>query len=85
MKKILVFVLVAFLLMIFAGCTDTAMKKDVDDLKAKVQTMEETLNKMQAEKDSIMKAEEMEKVEEVKKMEEEKKVEPVKKPAPKTK
>lgn len=84
MKKVLVIVLGAFLLMMFAGCTDTAMKKDVDDLKAKVQTMEETLTKMQAEKDSIMKAEQI-KEEEEKKMEEKKPVEPVKKPAPKTK
>ncbi len=83
MKKLLIIVLAVFILSFAAGCTDTAMKADVDALKARVDKLEqdEMNQKVQIEDlaKQIMPASE-EKV--VEKKEETKPVETPKKPAP---
>lgn len=79
MKKLLIIVLAVFILSFIAGCTDTALKADVDALKARVDKLEqdEINQKVQIEElaKQVMPAPE-------EKEEETKPVETPKKPAP---
>lgn len=83
MKKLLIIVLSVFILSFIAGCTDTALKAEVDELKAKVEKLEkdEAKQKMTIEAltEKLMPATEETKVE---KTEEPTKTETPKKPAP---
>jgi len=53
MKKLLVVLSVAVLLLVFAGCTDTQMKTDVQGLKDQMTKMDSTITVLKADIEAI--------------------------------
>lgn len=84
MKKLLVVLSVAVLLLVFAGCTDTQMKTDVQGLKDQMAKMDSTITVLKADVEALKPA--VAPKEEIKENMTEKQTAPVeKKAAPKTK
>jgi outer membrane murein-binding lipoprotein Lpp len=53
MKKLLVVLSVAVLLLVFAGCTDTQMKTDVQGLKDQMAKMDSTITVLKADVEAL--------------------------------
>lgn len=53
MKRLVVVLTVAVLLLVFAGCTDTQMKNDVQGMKDQIMKLEESVKTLQADVEAL--------------------------------